>query len=358
MDRLYLIGALLYLFILPVSYAEDDTEGGSALEVYGKVHVSTEYADDGLDEFVNISSNASRLGVRGSKDLIRELKGIYQIETGIDITGQSHELIPRNRFAGLAGKFGTVLMGIYDTPFKQIARIVDVFSETVGDSRNILGNYAIFSEINHFNVRAKNALMYKSPKAGGVQFSMLYATDFMSVSTECANSGYKDDQNCQLGSTSLSYDEGPIFLAIGYETRQDDSGMRLVARVQSDNAFASFVYESLASKAGSTVRDRAAYAFNGAYHFGLVSLALQYQIADEHELSGSSEDSGANLFSAGVFQSMSKDTRVYLVFSTVNNGVNSAYGLGAAGHGQRVATNNNVPGYGVKALSVGMIHKF
>lgn len=65
---------------------------------------------------------SNRLGVKGSEDLGNGLKAIYQIELGFSISDSlnngavnNEAITMRNTFVGLAGNFGTVLMGRHDT---------------------------------------------------------------------------------------------------------------------------------------------------------------------------------------------------------------------------------------------------
>jgi len=79
----------------------------------------------GMDQSAN--GPGSRLGVRGSEDLGNGLKAVYQIELGVDITNATRDtniangnrangFAFRNTFVGLAGDWGTFLLGRHDTP--------------------------------------------------------------------------------------------------------------------------------------------------------------------------------------------------------------------------------------------------
>ncbi len=73
----------------------------------------------------NNNGPSNRIGVKGSEDLGNGLKAIYQVEFGIDLTDTNNRAVSgsesvtmRNSYVGLAGNWGTFLMGRHDTPLK------------------------------------------------------------------------------------------------------------------------------------------------------------------------------------------------------------------------------------------------
>jgi len=108
---------------------------------------------------------ANRVGVKGSEDLGGGLKAIYQIELGINPTDTNNNLVNnadtismRNTFVGLAGGFGTVLMGRHDTPLKISTGKLDFFADTLADMNATVGFH---------DLRADNAVAYISPSFSG-----------------------------------------------------------------------------------------------------------------------------------------------------------------------------------------------
>lgn len=129
--------------------------------------------------------NSSRVGVKGSDDLgIAELKGIFQVELGINpdgsecnnvVTGvtasganpvntittstscQERTFTQRNTFVGVQGGFGTVKAGKFDTPVKEAGVRSDQFNdESIGDIQLLMVG----------ETRANNMIQYSSPKLG------------------------------------------------------------------------------------------------------------------------------------------------------------------------------------------------
>ena len=112
---------------------------------------------------------ASRVGVKGSEDLGGGLKAIYQVEFGINLNDTNNDVLNnadaitmRNSFVGLAGGWGTFLMGRHDTPMKISTAKLDLFADTMADYNGTVG----FQDL-----RADNAVAYISPSWAGFTFA-------------------------------------------------------------------------------------------------------------------------------------------------------------------------------------------
>jgi len=163
----------------------------SNVDVYGVLNLSLNYVDPdanipattiGQDTSTSITSNASRIGFKGTEDLGGGLAAIWQIESGFNADEQTGTLGNRNTFVGLSGGFGTVLMGNHDTPMKLLGRLVDNFGDTMADSRNILGASSA-GGLSAFDLRTKNTVAYVSPNWSGLTMAAAYVTDWNSTGT-------------------------------------------------------------------------------------------------------------------------------------------------------------------------------
>src|SRR5512139_1010765 len=149
------------------------------VDVYGKLHMSVSVFSDqqettlggvhaGIND-VQISSNASRIGFKGAEDLGGGLSAIWQIESGVNLDEQSGTWASRNSFVGLKGEWGTAIAGNHDTPLKLVGRAVDLFGDTMADSRNVMGGGS--------DIRAKNTVAYISPSFSGFSIAAAYTND-------------------------------------------------------------------------------------------------------------------------------------------------------------------------------------
>ena len=133
-----------------------------AATIYGRMDLSLDRVTiDKDDNSVNedgsnweVESHASRFGVKGDADLGSGLKAIYRIEWEVDGDGDSERLKQRNRYVGLTGGFGAVMLGKMDTPMKASQGKVDQFDNYSAD---------IGRTINGEN-REANAFVAASPK--------------------------------------------------------------------------------------------------------------------------------------------------------------------------------------------------
>jgi predicted porin len=165
---------------------------------------------------LNSNQRSSRLGVKGSEDLGNGLKAIYQIEFGISLTnpldnsnianGDSGSISMRNSFVGLAGNWGTVLVGRHDTPLKMSTAKLDLFEDTLADYNWTVGFH---------DVRANNAIAYVSPTWAGLQFAAAIIPSGGATAL-----GLPNNANTSIAasySLAAIYSNGPFYASVAYE---------------------------------------------------------------------------------------------------------------------------------------------
>jgi predicted porin len=179
---------------------------------------------------LNANQRSNRVGIKGSEDLGGGLKAIYQVEFGVRLTDADGRIVDgdpgtvsmRNSFVGLAGGYGTFLVGRHDTPFKISTGKLDLFSDTLADYNHTVG----FQDL-----RADNAVAYISPSFSGFQFAgaiipsggatalgyggslALTAAD----GTPLGDNGEAPDNIAEAYSLAGIYKNGPFYAGIGYE---------------------------------------------------------------------------------------------------------------------------------------------
>ena len=107
------------------------------VEIYGKIQASAEILDDGARLSGVVSSNSSRIGLKGGEELPYGRELIWQYEGGIVINTAGGDFETRNSFIGVRSGIGYIFVGRHDTPFERLSRDIDMFDERLGDSRNI-----------------------------------------------------------------------------------------------------------------------------------------------------------------------------------------------------------------------------
>lgn len=342
----------------------------AAPTVYGRLHVSIDKFDNGGPDAVanqpdgiNISSNTSRFGIKGSEDLGDGLKGLYQVELGFnaDETGSSsvNTFSQRNSYAGLAGNFGTVLAGRHDTPYKLATGSLDPFSETVGDYNTIIGNV---NGSNQFDLRVSNALAYVSPNWNGVSVIAAYSWDPLQPATGTQANG-ADVQAVKATSLAVMFTQGPLFVTGAYEKHDVDNAF--AANISRSATKVGGGFDFGIAKVGAVVEkmehDTATSAFNRDALWATASgpflgnnlWAVAYGVAKDSD--APSPDDGGKLMTAGVFHNFSKTFRVYAVYAKVSNDAGGTYRPGDSGHGDVVS---GVAGKDGTSLSLGVISDF
>ena len=99
-------------------------QSANPVTLYGRIYTTVESveAKEGTTpvvQRVRMRDQSSYLGVRGEEDLGGGLKAFFQLETGFNPEQPSGTFANRNTGVGLRGTWGSVLIGRWDTPFKQ-----------------------------------------------------------------------------------------------------------------------------------------------------------------------------------------------------------------------------------------------
>lgn len=399
------------------------------------------FGDDRLDRsiaqtFANsserrsrVSSNNSYIGLKGSEDISSDLSAIWQWEFAVafdmqntgdfSATDAQGTQSKRNTFAGLKSKsMGTLTLGLQDTPLKTSTGKLDVFGNTLGDYRTIIGAVG-------GSVRAQNSVLYTSPSMAGFTIKALHGFGDEAGSNVATNNGGEDPR---IWSLSGTYENGPIFVTIAHEDNtgtgalQDTvggaatngnpttqllglfgSGVNFMHFITSDvitngTVPSSITYDSKLkttrigggynfgvfklglgwerSKSDITVNDlivtagdvdsdatldakRDAWYLSGAFTLGKTVLKAAY--ARANDFSGTAfageNDTGSNQWTLGVDYNLSKRTGLYALYTQVRNDTNGAYNLAGGATGIASVSVADV-GQDPKAISIGMRHSF
>jgi predicted porin len=185
----------------------------------GQLLPGTDFKGWGFSRGANLEGEgrASRLGVKGSEDLGNGLKAIYQIELGINfdtnnnVVSNSDTISYRNTFVGLAGDWGTFLMGRHDSPLKISTGKLDLFADTMADYNGTIG----------FNdYRFDQTVAYISPNWSGLQFMAALVPG--GAATAGFGQNWNDDGINEGYSLALIYSNGPFYASAAYESVSQD----------------------------------------------------------------------------------------------------------------------------------------
>ncbi len=341
------------------SFAAPAFAATSNVDVYGVMNVSVSRVDSdvtGIDNSTNVTSNASRIGFKGTEDLGGGLAAIWQIETGFDVDGDTTSgMSTRNTFVGVKGGFGTVLAGRHDTPMKLLGRSVDNFGDTMADSRNLLGAQRS-GGATMFDLRTPNTVAYISPNFSGLTVIGAYVADHAASTTGL------DNNDTDAYSLSGTYANGPLMLGLGYERHNSVSGgndvdrsmWRLVGGYTIGDLKLGAQYENGKDDGMTADADRNGWGVFANYTMGAIVLKANYLSVGDID---TASDTGAKQYTLGVDYNLSKRTTAYAFYAQVKNDNAARFGLGS-GAGDSDRTANATAGADPSVFGVGVKHSF
>ncbi|WP_299077335.1 porin [uncultured Paraglaciecola sp.] len=258
------------------------------LTFYGKANVSMQSTDEGDGRFLDIKSNASRLGVKGNLALSSELEVLYIFEWEVDLADESgsDNIKSRNQYVGLKGQFGTVLLGRNDTVLKQSQGKIDQFGDYEADLKGLWKG----------ENRMADSLTYFSPSYYGVTFGISYITegevtaeDAQSVSVTYGDKNFK--KNLWYVSASADFD------VKGYDTQ------RLSLQTKFDELVLGAIFQH--QESSDTRNSKSGAMISAAYTLGSIVLKTQFQTLKDD-----------NSFSVGADYKLAKSTKLFAWYTS------------------------------------------
>ncbi len=353
------------------------------IEMYGVAKLSVDFINTGAHtpadtNLYRVSSNSSRFGLKGSEDLGDGLSAIAQVELGINMDGTTSSVVSsvttsggsvastkttdentisfRNTFAGLRSeRWGTLLLGTYDTPYKISTGKLDPFLETMGDYNSIISS--VNGKVN-FDLRFKDTVVYLSPAWSGLQ--LMASTSTTGMETNNGATG-----NPSAYSASAAYTAGLLYASLAYEIhkkgftdgdksgRMQNTGAKAGLGIVTGDTKIGLVYESLKDATADSANSRDAYYVAVSHTLGKETIKLAYGIAADGK--DPSTKTGATLIVIGADHVFSRRTTVYALYAVVKNDVNATYGIGTGGAGGAYVPDD---GEDPSVFSLGLNHSF
>lgn len=337
------------LIVLFAFFATLPTIALADVTVYGRANVSADLLDDGADySEVNMVSNASRLGFKGSKDF-DGITGIFQIEQEVNINDIGSTWASRDTFVGIKAGFGMVRVGKFDTPFKVARAPANYFSDQMGDMRNLtrVGDA-------RFDERLPNTVHYQTPAYRGLQFNVAYSLHEGSSANPANEEG--EESKDKAVSVSATFKKGAFDLAAAYESYMEDysRGERDALRVVAAYNLVDWGFFGFYQLADHDVNDLLDSDVLGA--------GASYKVTDKTIVRGQylvrqadAEDLDSAMASIGVDHKLASSLAIYAIYAVVNNDDYAALNPWTQG---RSADVPGVAGETASGLSVGLRFDF
>lgn len=312
----------------------------------------------------NISSNASNIFFKGSEDLGGGLKAIWQVQTYFSAGGTgntdtafggSDGVGSGNTFVGLAGGFGTVILGKNESPVKMLSRKVDFFNNQIGDSRNLTVDAAGAGV--GFDTRPNNMVAYVTPNFSGFSATLGYFSNLSNTAAVDSGSLSAVDGYAAAG----SYENGPLFVGLGYEQHNlsniggglaDENVWRLAAGYTIGDFKVTGLYQQSNDNGGVNGSDRKVWGVGAGYNIGAILVKASYYDAGELN---SVANTGAKMYAVGADYTLSKRTKLQLAYAATDNDSAATKSAFGGGHGDNPAT---VAGGNPTGISLGVVHSF
>ena len=367
----------------------------SNVTVYGVADASFDVvrisgdANNELGNTTRVSTNSSVLGFKGAENLGNGLTAVFQYESSVGFDNGGALGASRDSYVGLAGGFGTVVLGNLTGPTRALGSAVDVNAGATGIGANTaligkLGNNLIGTTdatggyaggstcarsstcASIFDTRWKNAIAYVSPSFGGLNATLAYVANENKALNGLAaanTTGYD---------VGVKYASGPAMAAVTYNAVSTGNAADLKIsdlRVGGTYNFGVASVRALfdlarADNFGGNKVTQAVYGFGATFNVTPASkLVGQVYVARDLKVNGSSaDDTGAKLFELGVEHSLSKRTMLKATWAMVNNDKAATYDFGINAAGVRTAATlpggANAVGGTVSGLSLGLRHTF
>ena len=326
--------------------------------VYGKLRQSVETvkSEDNTPgapstndtEEWNITSRGSRVGVKGSEDLGNGLKAVYKAEfqismDGDEVAGGAGLNGTRNTFVGLAGNFGTVVLGTHDTPLKISTGALDYFDGTAAenDSR-VAGMCASENCLSVLNAgtdrRAANTIAYISPSFAGLTIAAAIVpgedsdgengadteanglTDIYSIAAMYSNAGIY----ASVAREFASADTDTMTSVVAAPNNEDLVQTRLALGYSMDNWGVNVQHETIVV---DDIVDQTSLAVAGKVGFGNSHVAAKwFSVEEDEKVAGADAELSYTGWAVKFGHSLSKRTSVSVthVSTTGDDNTNDA----------------------------------
>lgn len=197
----------------------------------------TAYTGATTPQRFRLGSGTSNLGFKGGLDLLGEdLQAFFQVESAVsvDAADSPNAWASRNSGVGVKGKFGRIVLGNWDTPYKYPTPMVGALRGLLPFENALVGNpgFGVPATTTQsgrgnakadaaFNRRQGNSVQYWSPELHGITGRVAVSVN----EAKTAATSTAPSVSPTLYSGVISYVKGPLTLRYAYERHQDYFGL-------------------------------------------------------------------------------------------------------------------------------------
>jgi len=184
-------------------------QADDSLTLYGKIFLTYQFSEEGDDDFTEVKSNASRIGMKGKSKFENGLEAFYKLEWQVDVADNSgsDNIKSRDQYVGLRGSMGNILFGRKDVPMKIMGKKLDLFNDLESDLKNTLNG----------ETRKSNLVQYDSPTFGG-------GFKFIAAVVSGEDPANNNDGPADASSIVFSYENNGWFFGVSQNQDIDAEG--------------------------------------------------------------------------------------------------------------------------------------
>ena len=325
--------------------------------LYGNVNVSIDSVDaDGGRDDINMSSNTSALGVKGSEDLGNGLMAIFKAEYEFD-AADAGGLTGRDQWVGLQGGFGQTRFGSIGTSYESHGAMIDPLYRTSlqGRSHGLQSTlHSNTSGTSGRDGRMTHHLRYDSPDVNVMNGALTGTVDYSFDDDETNG----DDDAYGVGA---QFKSGPALVFADWITSDrggDDSAWKLggswefgqvavYGQYEGDNGLIS------SDTPGNAVDSGDVWHLGGSLTMGNTLMYLAFGQGADNE-SGGAKSGEYTAWTIGADHHLSNRTDAYAGF----NQVDCDEGDGTLLVSSHPCDATGAAGGEIDTFSVGLRHKF
>lgn len=375
-----------------------------------------------LDSRSRIVSNSSYFGLKGSENLGNGMSAVFQFEQQFALDNQNNSsagttanvLGNRDTYVGLAGGFGTAVMGYVSTPHRALGASFDVMPGATGVAgfNNLIGKINVgasiaangqtttntFAAANNINtIFRSQAVAYFTPNFNGFSGVLAYVPNEAKAqyANNNSNAAGSFGTNTSAWNLGLNYANGPLKAGYSFLTQKDPFAGGAASgglAVNTGGKLKSHLFAAGYTFNGATtvnfvwntnqidVNGTAATSMSGAKNrvlglavkhvMGAHEIGAMYQRANDGTVAingtnaaVTATDRGASAFGLRYGYNFSKRTQLYGVYSKITNKANGNYDFGAGLSANNTSTGaagagNINAGADPVAFGVGLRHSF
>jgi predicted porin len=350
------------------TFAQTTVTAPASVTIYGRLDMALELNNNtNTPSRTYLQNFSSRLGFKGEKAFNADLKGIFQLETGVapDESGNSKALASRNSFVGMSSAtMGSVIVGTNDMPLKSMeGTATSLWAE--GDLQELIihgkgsksaTNTAGVGAFDNIHTRKTNLLMYTSPKFANMVAKLAYSPDEGSpVATAAAPAFTKP-----MVGASLFWDNGMFNAGYAYQSQENAiaptnatsgytlTGNKATLGMKMSNWTTGVAFSTIDN--GNTKKTNN-WIVSGTYAMGQTTLKASYGSSSESS-GGAADDLTATAIEADY--ALDKDFTIYTYYAVINNAKNAKGSFAAADNFPAVSKAGESP----SALGLGIRYNF